>query len=78
MTLLLLLLINNIGGNGPQFALPWIFWVAFALWIFLGFRWYWRGDGAPGRWIGPGNHAMITLFIFLLGWGIFGLPGIGR
>lgn len=66
-----------IGGNGPQFALPWVFWVAFAVWIIFGFRWYWPRSGAtPGPWYGWGSHGMITLFIFLLGWAQFGLPGV--
>lgn len=74
------LLASIVGGNGPQFALASVFWVAFALWIILGFVWYWpRATPVPGPWgWGWGNHGMITVFIFLLGWGEFGLPGIGR
>lgn len=75
MTILLLAL----AGDGPQFQLAWIFWVLFAIWVFLGFAWYYPRTGvAPGPWHGWGSHGMITLFIFLLGWGEFGLPGIGR
>lgn len=67
-----------VGGSGPQFQLAWVFWVLFLLWFFLGFFWYWpRAGVTPGPFHSWGSHGMITLFIFLLGWGVFGLPGIG-
>lgn len=77
MPLLTLLLF---AAEGPQFKLGWVFWVLFALWIILGFVWYLpRANApAPGPWYGWGSHGMISLFIFLLGWGQWGLPGIGR
>lgn len=75
-TLLALLILT---GSGPQFPLAVVFWVVFALWILLGFLWYWpRAGVTAGPWYGWGSHGMITLFIFLLGVGVFGLPGISR
>jgi hypothetical protein len=66
-------------ATGAQFSLAWIFWFLFFLWIILGFLWYWPRAGVVSLpWYGWGTHGMITLFIFLLGWGAFGLPGIGR
>lgn len=78
---MLAILLRDVGGGGPQFPLAVVFWVLFAFWIILGFVWYWPrvGVAATGpRWYGPGVHGMLTLFIFLLGWGLWGLPGIGR
>lgn len=64
-------------ATGPQFQIGWVFWVLFIIWVFLGFVWYWPRTGiVVSGWNGWGNHAMITLFIFLLGIGTFGLPGI--
>lgn len=64
-----------VGGNGPQFQLGWIFWVFMAFLLFLGFWWNYGQPNYRRYW---GYHGAVWFCIFLLGWGIFGLPGIGR
>lgn len=63
-----------IGGNGPQFQLGWVFWIFMVVLLLGGF--WWNREPPYRRYL-P-YHAAIWFCIFLLGWGVFGLPGIGR
>lgn len=56
-------------------SIGFLFWLLMILWFIFGLYWNWGPAASTPAGVGPmGNHVLLFILFFLLGWKAFGFP----